>query len=231
MATSARFNSLIARIGQLEVHLLPIIDPTLNYSEKDADLTRAYCLLTHAEIEAYLEDIILDVAKTAFNNWENDKSIISPIIFHLAFTYKPENTKKEVPYSMVVLSYQALEAKIKKNNGIKEDNIKNLLRPIGFDMDATLLHTLSNFGSTRGQIAHTSFQTQQPLDPTSEKATVTQICAALVDFDEQIKEYEQNGTINRVSVNIDWGDLKTLHSIRNRCASSLHYLSEKIRPK
>lgn len=87
MANSTRYNSLVTRIDQLNVHLLPVIDPTVSYSEKDIDLTRAFCLLCHAEIEAYLEDFTLEVVTKAFNQWNTDKKSISPIIFHLIYSY------------------------------------------------------------------------------------------------------------------------------------------------
>lgn len=205
MPTSALYNTLSARLTQLDGHLLPPIDPTLNYSVKDIDLTRAYCLLCHAEIESYVEGIILQVAKDAYTKWFANKQIISPIIFHLAYTYKHENGKKEAPFSMVVKSFKNLEAAISSNNGIKEANTTSLLKPIGFEMDTTLQSTLHGFGKTRGQIAHTSFQTQQPLDPATEKANINQILIALRTFDTDIIDYEQNGTLNRTPVNMQWG--------------------------
>ena len=187
MPTSALYNTLSARLTQLDGHLLPPIDPTLNYSDKDRDLTRAYCLLCHAEIESYIEGIILQVATDAYTKWFANKQIISPIIFHLAYSFKN------------------LEAAISSNNGIKEPNTTSLLKPIGFEMDTTLQSTLHGFGKTRGQIAHTSFQTQQPLDPATEKANINQILTALQLFDTDIVDYEQNGTLNRTPVNMQWG--------------------------
>src|SRR4051794_11629231 len=130
MPTSALYNILSARLNQLAAHLLPIIDPSLNYSDKDRDLTRAYCLLCHAEIESYFEGIVLKVATDAYTRWFKNKQIISPIIFHLAYSYKPEGGKKEPPFSMVVKSFNNLKSTISNNNGIKEANTTNLLRPI-----------------------------------------------------------------------------------------------------
>ena len=56
MPSSARFQQLENRIKELE-NLLPVVNISGNYSQKEIDLTRSYCLLCHAEIEAYLEDI------------------------------------------------------------------------------------------------------------------------------------------------------------------------------
>jgi len=215
MPTSAPYNILHTRLHQLDGHLLPAIDPALNYSARDLDLIRAYCLLCHAEIESYIEGIILQVATDAYTKWFANKQIISPIIFHLAYTYRQDNEKKEQPFSMVVKSFKNLEGLIVSNNGIKESNTTTLLKPIGFEMDTTLQQTLNGFGKTRGQIAHTSFQTQQPLDPATEKANILQILTALQTFDTDIVNYEQNGTLNRTPVNMQWGEKKWLQKIKD----------------
>lgn len=205
MSTSARYNILLARVGQLESHLLPTIDPTLSYSDKDKDLTRAFCLLCHAELEAYLEDITKEVVDRAFTKWNLHKTIISPIIFHLAYNYKQEAGKaKEPPFGMVFKSHQSLLDTIKKNNGIKENNLLGFFRPIGYEIDPTLQSTLNDYGKTRGDIAHQSFNTQQPLDPTTEKNNIHQILTELAVFDNELNEYEASGTLNRTPVNMAW---------------------------
>ena len=205
MATSTRYNDLKYRVSQLENHLLPAIDPTLSYSDKDRDLTRAFCLLCHAELEAYLEDITKEVVDRAITKWTSNKTIISPIIFHLAFNYKQEAGKaKESPYQMVIKSHKALIDGIKKNNGIKEHNLSGFFKPIGYEIDPTLQSTLNTYGKNRGDIAHTSFNTQQPLDTTTEKNNISQILNALAVFDVELNEYEANGTLNRAPVNMTW---------------------------
>lgn len=205
MATSIRFNSLKSRVSQLEIHLLPTIDPTLSYSDKDRDLTRAFCLLCHAELEAYLEDITKEIIDRAYTKWNLDKTIISPIIFHLAYNYKQESGKpKDSPYSMVCKSYIALQDTIKKNNGIKDNNLICFFKPIGYEIDPTLQSTLNNYGKTRGDIAHTSFSTQQPLDPATEKSNINQILSALAIFDEELTVYEASGNLSRTPVNMIW---------------------------
>ena len=205
MATSTRYNDLKSRVSQLESHLLPVIDPTLSYSDRDRDLTRAFCLLCHAELEAYLEDITKEVVNRAFTRWTADQTIISPIIFHLAFNYKQEVGKtKEPPYQMVGKTYSALIDGIKKNHGIKEHNLLGFFKPIGYEIDPTLQSTLNDYGKNRGDIAHTSFSTQQPLDPATEKNNIAQILTALALFDEELIQYEASGTLNRTPVNMAW---------------------------
>lgn len=204
MANSTRYNSLVTRIDQLNVHLLPVIDPTVSYSEKDIDLTRAFCLLCHAEIEAYLEDFTLEVVTKAFNQWNTDKKSISPIIFHLIYSYTGQ---KEAPYSMVHKSFLSLKKTIETNNGIKEHNLISFFKPIGFEVDPTLRTVLNEFGKTRGQIAHTSFHTQSPLDPATEKATVELIKVGLKSFDDDLTNYELSGMVAETPVWMQWKKL------------------------
>lgn len=217
MATSTRYNNLKSRISQLESHLLPAIDPTLSYSDKDRDLTRAFCLLCHAELEAYLEDITKEVVDRAFLKWKSDQTIISPIIFHLAFNYKQETGKaKEPPFQMVGKTYSSLIDGIKKNHGIKEHNLIGFFKPIGYEIDPTLQSTLNDYGKNRGDIAHTSFSTQQPLDPSTEKSNINQILVALENFDIELNDYEANGTLNRTPVNMAWSNcFSVIHKIKN----------------
>ena len=205
MTTSTRYNDLKSRISQLESHLLPPIDPSLSYSDKDRDLTRAFCLLCHAELEAYLEDITKEVVDRAFIKWRTNQRIISPIIFHLAFNYKQEVGKpKEAPFQMVGKTYSSLMDSIKKNHGIKEHNLLGFFKPIGYEIDPILQSTLNDYGKNRGDIAHTSFSTQQPLDPATEKNNIAQILTALAVFDIELNEYENNGTLNRTPINMTW---------------------------
>lgn len=207
---SDRYKTLVERINQLEGHLLPLVNQTGEYNFKDQDLIRSFCLLCHAEIESYLEDYSFEIISKAFKKWEINKINISPIIFHLAFSYNGKS--KELPYSMVVQNYQVVIKIIKSNNGIKENNLNCFFRPIGFDIDPTLKSILNDFGISRGQIAHTSFQTQQPLDPISESGNVNLILQGLKTFDEELKVYENSGELNRNSVIMQWDK----YSLRQR---------------
>jgi len=198
MITYHHYNYLKSRISQLIIYILPDIDPSLQYSDKDIDLIRAFYLLCHTEIEVYIENIIKSVAKDAYDKWSTNKNIITTIIFNLALNYNLEqNKKKESPYSMVCLSYKDLENAIEKNNGIKEQNIDGLLRYIGFEMDHTLKTTLNNYGEKRGKIAHKLYDPQNPLDPAIAKNETLQILNGLALFDVGIINYGANSLTNQ----------------------------------
>jgi len=201
MSNSSLYINLEKRINQLIQDLLPTIDTSLQYSDKDITLTNAFYLLCHAEIEVYIEEIIRKVAKDAYCGWNTNKTNITPIIFHLACNYNQEiNQKKQPPYSMICIAYNNLNKLIDKNNGIKENDIDNLLRYIGFEMDHTLKTTLDVYGKVRGQIAHKSPDPQNPPDPAIAKRDVQQILSGLAIFDIEIIQYSINSISNRFPV-------------------------------
>ena len=52
-------------------------DPTGTYSERKLDRTRAYKILVHAEIEFFIENILLDVVQREYRRWIISKSRIT----------------------------------------------------------------------------------------------------------------------------------------------------------
>lgn len=200
MAKSSRYITLETRVAELENNLLPAVNPLGTYTPKEQDLIRAFCLLCHAEIEAYIENYASDIIDKAFNDWNSNKEVITTIIFHLTFNCRT----KDVPYSMVHRAYLELKKTINSNNGIKENSLTNIFRPIGFEIDPLLKSTLNDFGKNRGEIAHTSFQTQSTLDPLTEKNNVKQILQGLIVFDEELHNYANNGVVNNTPTNMHW---------------------------
>jgi hypothetical protein len=183
MPSSTRFQQLDTRIKEIETNLLPAINIAGNYSNQEIDFTRSYCLLCHAEIEAYLEDITLEVVRVIFTFWKSNNSQIPDFIFNMVCYYKNKSEMKGSASQIVHLSMKAFEDAINKNHGIKSHNLDNIFLPIGYSMDKTLMTVLHSFGDTRGDIAHKSFQTQQQIDPQTEKNNINTIVKELAKFD------------------------------------------------
>jgi hypothetical protein len=64
-----------------------------------------------------------------------------------------------------------------------------MLMPLGLDasdIDSVWLATTDAFGSKRGETAHTTIAVQRPLDPVSEKKTVTDVLAGLIKLDTKL---------------------------------------------
>ncbi|MBZ9766451.1 hypothetical protein LB526_06720 [Mesorhizobium sp. CA6] len=210
---SDRFKDLQARVSELKRLLLPSkFDPTGTYKDPLRVTTRAlsFRVLTHAEVETYLEDRVLEIATTALDAWET-KKFVSVVTFHLIgfsgrATDRPpdtlntteQNKIKEWPSKTFIddrfsKCVSEFHKRVRlENHGVKEKNIMEMFVPIGFDMgkcDAIFLQTMSNFGEARGAVAHTSGKghVQKAVDPKDEYTTLQKIIASLevidVEFD------------------------------------------------
>lgn len=191
---SIYYRKLCQRVSQLQAEYLPVINPLGTYSKKEQDDTRAYSLLVHAEIEAYLETISWDKVHNALSKWTANNKYNSQILLSLACfvdqsqRIKSANTKED-KLSLIVGSYRV---SLRDNNGIKESNVHNIVLPIGIAesaLDATLMNTLNSFGTVRGAFAHTgaAIGTITVPDPSSVKTDVENILLALKDLDIEIK--------------------------------------------
>jgi len=198
MAKSARLKKLIKRIEFLENNLLPREDPRGNYNKLEVELIKSFVLLVHAELEAYLEDKAKDKATKALANWTSRRKKSACLKSILAFSGNEinyDNEKREFKNSIefrmnkAVTHYLNL---IKKNNGVKEHDILNILIPLGLEqdvLDETWLITMSSFGSTRGNIAHNTIGVQSVLDRTTELNRIkSQILPELIRIDGLIEK-------------------------------------------
>lgn len=193
---SARYRSLQLNVARLEKRFLPA-KLTGPFTDQQHDLARAFRLLAHAEIEAYLEDRAAAVAKASYDRFKIDRvprkvvwCLTAFLIVQAELTdnYLREHYSGSIDHLETVVSkgYNRYRYLINKNHGIREDNVLSLLLPIGFtpaDIDPTWLSTIDSFGSNRGQTAHTAYKPTVLVDPATEKGTVGQILSGLVQID------------------------------------------------
>lgn len=218
---SLRLETLVQQLGVLRAHLLPdVFDPTGVYSDEWISRARAYRVLAHAEVEAYLEDRSREVAKSALDRWKRDR-VASPCLLGLvAFSGQvmegaPESVAPPQPSAAKVHSEKlSLHARVKRastayygvlerNHGIREANALQLLLPLGIDidaLDAAWLATVDSFGMRRGEAAHSSAASltlKHPPDPKTEFDTVQQIVDGLKVLDEIL---DWSGGVPSISV-------------------------------
>lgn len=167
--------------------------------------TRAFVVLSHAEVETYLEGWAKDIARKAEDIWYTSRRITEPLAFLLASL----SERIAAPRSLIGGerdSHEQLGASLKKvfqkyykqvrdNNGVKEGNLLALFSPIGVPRSATsstLLPMLSSFGASRGVEAHQSAQAViNLLDPETEFNNVTNLAKELLGFDKWLREYRR----------------------------------------
>lgn len=182
MALSPEYLGLCKRIAELRRNLLPAaFDPLGNYAPDVLDNARGFVALAHAEIEAFLEERCLIVAKESVSRWMASRasSRVTFALFAICYTGWTEiggraddlpkltdEQKVEARLGTALKQYQHV---VDNNHGIKEDNLKKLLVPLSIrlvgDLDMTWLNNMSSFGTDRGRIVHQRWSANQPPDP------------------------------------------------------------------
>jgi hypothetical protein len=186
MAPSTLFSLLNSRLDELGAGLLPALKADLTYTRAEYDRVRAYVLLVHAEVEAFLEQRVCDEVKRRMEDWEQARTPSAVLMGVLAFhrgewtapieSMAPHANGDKNPTwaardidSRLRLCHGQTNIVVKENNGIKSrDSLRMLLR-IGFALsaiDEDLVDELDALGSDRGAFAHNSVRvvTNEP-DP------------------------------------------------------------------
>ncbi len=211
MPTSKRFKQLRSELRRLRSHFLPQRwDPMGAYSERKLDRARAYRILAHAEIEFFIERMLLDIVDREFQRWRNSKKPSHVMICLIAASkvgwqdmeteelgltrinpplIKKDHTSIEEVIERAVEQYRKI---VKDNHGIMESNLKRLVMPVGIalsDLDSTWLADMNSFGGRRGSVAHTSrLGVTTPIDPQTEKGAVDNLLVGLEELDELANE-------------------------------------------
>jgi len=210
MGASLQYQYLVRGHAKIRRDLLPMIfDPIGDYPDKILTATFAYRVLSHAEIESYLEDRAFETALEAIKAWKDKRRISKILLGLLAFSGQeiefPPNSvdltqptqsptwedkiqlSNRIESAMNVFSYA-----VKNNHGIKETNIHRLLLPIGIELqelDPVLIADLNSFAKERGEVAHLSsrkYRTKQQINPKEELTRVKSIIARLIKIDKAI---------------------------------------------
>ncbi len=207
--STKRFIVLLRRLTELEKHFLPQPFP-LVAKEQDNDNARAFQLLAHAEIESYIEDISKTKILSAIGKWKNSKQVGNVLLCFIACYHAGDlddqtledfdklkshpKVKKKVE-EIIDLAATKYNKLLSSNHGIKLDNLKKLLLPIGVnfdDLDQTWLTDIDNFGKERGSCAHQNKRAYQPKDPKTVHmlftTTTTGIIAGLAFLDTYINK-------------------------------------------
>jgi hypothetical protein len=194
---SVRYRGLTKRLAELRRHLLSFIPnpPTskLLYSKQELDLTRAYTLLVHAEIEAFCEEIALgkaQAAKAAYDKTGKVRPALRRMIaYYIVRKHSSWSDVLNPAREIVEVSFQSYRRTIQDNHGVKRRNLEKLLFPLGLletQLDGTWLAQMDSFGSDRGGFAHSSVRAQQPPDPLTQLSAVELLLQGLFELDRTL---------------------------------------------
>lgn len=195
MSNTLRFAEFSKRLVELEDHLITKEFSEIgDYEEHVKDKARGYRLLAHAEVESYLEDVVMQVADKTLAKWQ-ESSVGSKELISVLASLKndPDISDKRLnalktTQEVVNFSFVTFKQRIVKNNGIKEKDVKALMGPIGIDIEASmpeLLPLLDSFGTKRGEVAH-STSLKKEINPKDEVADVRNIYDHLERLDKSM---------------------------------------------
>lgn len=160
MKLSARYYVLKKQLQSLENVFLDFPDGD-SPSQNNQNKLRAFQVLSHAELEDYLEFIAqecFDYATDIFKNKAKVHPILLNIVLFSGVSFSGNKSMSHVK-EMVGRVIANFQSTINSNNGVREDNILKLFIPLGIlpdGFDSTWLATIDSFGQKRGNIAHKS---------------------------------------------------------------------------
>jgi hypothetical protein len=168
--------------------------------------TRAFIVLSHAEVESFLEDWARDVARASEALWKTKGKVAVPMAYLLCSlgerldvpTAPSKPATKNLPQRLADASgrlFQRYNKRIKDNHGIMEGNLLALFSPLGLPISAcgaTLIPNLDSLGRLRGSHAHQSAKAVvSVLDPESEYQRVITVLEDLRTLDSWLAGYKK----------------------------------------
>lgn len=205
MPQTARYRILTRRLAELRVNLLPkAFSPTGQYSRRQLDRARGYRLLAHAEIEAYIEDAAREAVLSKLRAWKSGRNPSQVLLAFMAAYHSgfgvDESDATAVPAGarerpkdhideIIDRASQQFNRRIEDNHGVRIDNLKRLLLPLGIDfptLDQTWLTNMDEFGKRRGEVAHKTAGAQRTIDPRTEYQYVRDLLVGLAELDRNI---------------------------------------------
>jgi len=202
MPASLRFRELCKRLHELRRHFLPLnFSPTGTYNDRVRDRARGYRLLAHAEIEAFIEDIAKNALVAQTSSWKKTRKATTLIVSFLASYHAGFSSCEDDPTTLPVTSRPLVKERVDEaidkamtqymhrladNHGVRLDNLRRLLLPIGVELvalDQTWLTNIDEFGKRRGEVAHKAVGVQQAIDPQTEYQQVQALIDGLKELD------------------------------------------------
>src|SRR5579859_3618769 len=209
MANSRRYQQLLVQLNRLRKHFLPVRwNPTGVYSKRKIDYAIAYRIFAHAEIESFIEEILLRVVDENYSRWSAAGKPSFVLICLVAASktgwqdaeaeelgmipMKPPKEKRDDDsiHQWIERAVQQYRDIVENNHGVTSQNLKRLLMPVGIamsDLDLTWLNNMNSFAGQRGFVAHHSRIGVTTLpDPKTEKDMVENLKLGLKDLDEKV---------------------------------------------
>ncbi|MEY2979387.1 MAG: HEPN domain-containing protein [Prochlorotrichaceae cyanobacterium] len=216
---SQEFKRLANAIDLLKAELLP---ENLEDDQFPDDLSqsstqvKAFIALSHAEIEAYIENMAIQILTQAIENlWKSHKRVSIPVLaLMIFFPQRKDNDilkfKRDIQRNKlrtyiddeIQRVNDTFRQRVKDNHGIREANLYSLLLPLGLEIDIfdnLWIQEIETLANERGTIVHQSrYGTLQPFNPKDKFEQVYKILygrdlenqkifKGLIDIDEDLR--------------------------------------------
>lgn len=160
-------NDLKVNNKQLSAYFIDnlLVSPPNSPSFEEEISIKAFCLLSCAAIEEYLENIALFVLENAIGDFISTKKISITLIsllgyYRIGFDVEKDDNEFSIIYDYIRKAIEKVKgnfsSELHNNNGISLKNIKQLFIPIGIDIpqDLNLLNSMNHLSIQRGDFAH-----------------------------------------------------------------------------
>lgn len=189
---STELAALRGRVWDLRRRLLPSRWPLLA-SDAQSERARAFTLLAHAEVETYLEEMVLGYADRRVTEWIRGGppsmcivGLAKAAIREVAEVDKDKRSTRDV----VLLGKRQLSEYLKiRNHGVREKQLRRMFLPIGMELTSLPLgfpQSLEAWGIRRGGFAHQGGYVNIP-NPKGEYDDARQILAYLMKIDRTLR--------------------------------------------
>lgn len=196
------YRKLCERFEKLQNAFLPDeFSPTGEYEDIVYEHTRAYKVLTHAELEYYFEEAAKAIAQKALREWRSSNQVSKPLLALVAYypgAFEPlpelsngNHVRMDLEQRISDSCTEYFRYVRSENHGIKERNLIHLFLPIGIKIDELphdVLISANNYGVMRGAIAH-STRAQQMLQPEEVKRAADEILENVALLDDLLEPY------------------------------------------
>ena len=178
--------------------ILPKSNALGTYTRVDEVNTKAYYILTHAEIEYFIERCLLEKINSIVTAYKaNNIPHICLMSLIFAFLKEDEQIKSLRRSGFILDLLDHMNSKyhsiVNANNGIKEENLEKLFSPLGIDIQIflgpILIAEFNSLGSKRGDFAHNALHIKNAEDPSIAYNRTLYIQRELGKLQEKISQY------------------------------------------
>lgn len=189
-------------------HLLPRFSQTGSYSARAYDMTRAYQVLCHAEVEECIEVLYLGFATRAVQRWNATRRLqrsTRALLGYYALVKAGRSLKKlprgrtrlrpprtmRVTARTMAAAHTAFLHVVSGNHGLKDANVRRMGACLGIaedDFDPVWLAAMDTFGRSRGDTAHRSVRSVPSVpDPATQRQLVKDVISGVRRLDMMLQ--------------------------------------------